>query len=111
MAFHAIRAEAALEQAEYAAMLKLAALDLEQIVGESEETEAGATKLVQGSGHFRMRRHRRELFGKFLLVGVLDFDAARIRQHLHHGAADIRKRHIMPGHCEGRRIQYEVREP
>ena len=72
VALDAIRAEAALEQSNNSAVLKLARLDVQQIVGEREETEAGAAKLVQRCRDFRMRRHRRELVGQFLFVGVLD---------------------------------------
>ena len=111
MALHTIGAEAALEQLQRCRRAQLAGLDFEQIVGEREQTEAGAAQLAQGRGHVRMRWHRREFFGQFPLVGVLDFDAARIRQHLHDGGADIRERHINAGHGKGRGIHDEICEP
>src|SRR5215472_15661398 len=98
--FYAIGAESALEQVDDAAVFELAGLDLQEIVGEREQPEAGTAQLAQRGGYLRMRWHRRESIGQFLLIGVGDFDATRVCEHFHNGAADIGERYIMPGDGE-----------
>jgi hypothetical protein len=48
---------------------------------------------------------------EFLVVPVVDLDAARIRQHLHHRRADIGKRYVAAGHGQGCGIHDQVGEP
>ena len=98
MVLHAIRAETPLEQIDDAAVFKLAGLHLQQIVGEREQPETRIAQLAQRGRHLRVRRHRRELLLELFLVRVIDLDALRIRQHLHHGRTDIGERNVATGH-------------
>src|SRR5215469_5653444 len=111
MVLHAVGAKAPLEQIDNAAMFELTGLNLEQIVGQREQPKTRIAKSAQRRRNFRMRQHRRELFNKFALVRVIDFDAVCIRQHLHHSRTNIRERHVTAGHSEGCGIHDEVGEP
>src|ERR1700722_7621701 len=92
-------------------MLELPGVNLKQIVGKGEQPEARGAQLAKRWWHFRIRRHRRELSLEFLLVRIVDFDALRIRHHLHDGGADIGTRYEAAGDRERRRIKDEVSKP
>ena len=89
---YAIRAEAPFEKISNAAVFKLTGLYLEQIVRKSEQPKTRVAQLAERCRHLRVWRHRRELFGELFLVRITNFDAARIRQHLHYSGADIGER-------------------
>jgi hypothetical protein len=58
-----------------------------------------------------MRRHGGKFLGRLCFIPVVNFDAFRIRQHLHHGRTDIRERDIATGHGQGGGIHNQVSEP
>jgi hypothetical protein len=65
-------AEAALEKIDDSGLLELTRLDLDQVVSQREQAEAGPTELPESLRHLRMSRHRREPFDELLLVGLFD---------------------------------------
>src|SRR5580658_2298474 len=104
MVLDAVSAEATFEQIDDAAMLELAGLYLEQIVGEREEAKTGLAQLAQRPRNLWIRRHGRKPFGELLLVGVSDPDAAGIRQHLHDRGADVGEGNVATRDSERRGI-------
>ena len=111
MVLHAVRAEAALEKIDDTAVLELTGLHLEQIVREREQPETCIAQFAERCRHLGVRRHRRKLLREFFLISVRNFDAPRIRQHLHHSRTDIRERNVAAGDRQRRRIHNEVGEP
>jgi hypothetical protein len=77
--------------------LELTGLNLEQIVREGEEPETCIAQLAKCCRNLAVRRHCRERLLELLLVRIVDLDALRIRQHLHHRGADIREWHAAAG--------------
>src|SRR5579863_4917952 len=97
MMLHTVRAEAALEQIDNAAVFKLTGLHLKQIIGEGEQPETCIAQLAKRCQYLRVRWHGGKLLLELILVRIIYSDALRIRQHLHHSRADIRERHVAAG--------------
>jgi hypothetical protein len=74
-----VHAETTLEQVDNAAVLQLAARELQGVIRESEETEAVVTLSPESVGDLGMRWHRAEAVGPFLSVLVRDGDAGSSR--------------------------------
>src|SRR5271157_4691111 len=111
MVFDAICAKASFEKVDNATMLELTGLNLKQIVSKCEKPEACTAQFAQRGRNLWVRRHRREILRKLLLVLVINLDAARIRQHLHHSRTDIGERNVAAGHSQCGRIHDQVSEP
>ena len=65
---HAVRAETPLKEIDNAAMLKLASLDLKQIVRECEEPEPCISQLAQRAWNLGVRRHGGKFFRELFVV-------------------------------------------